>query len=86
MEVNENLRKIFFEVIEKQIKANDPPETKINYNRLIKEGFSKFEAKQLLGQCVVLEIFQVMKLNKEYNEKRYIRNMNNLPDEPKEEI
>jgi hypothetical protein len=38
MELNTRLRYEFFRVIETQIKNNDPPETKINFNRLINEG------------------------------------------------
>lgn len=86
MEVNTRLRDEFFKVIETQIKINDPPETKINFNRLINEGYSEFEAKQLLGQCIVLEVFRVMKYDEEFNNERYVTNMNNLPDEPKDKI
>jgi hypothetical protein len=44
MKVNVELRNNIFEVLEKQMKANDPPETKINFKRLIKEGYSKADA------------------------------------------
>ena len=82
MEVNTVLRDQLFEVIKNQIKANDPKETKIAFNRLKTEGYSDFESKQLIGQCLAIEIFDTLKFNKSYNEKRYIKNLNNLPKKP----
>jgi hypothetical protein len=82
MKHNEILRDQIFEIIRNQIKDNDPPETKITYNRLIKQGYSDFETKQLIGQCIAVELFQVLKFQKPFDEKRYIKNLNNLPKEP----
>jgi len=84
MKVNKVLQQQYFEIVENQIKINDPPETKINFERLKKEGFSDFEIKQLIGQCIALETFLIIKYNKEYDNERYIRNLNNLPKEPQE--
>jgi hypothetical protein len=82
METNEILRKQLFEVIDNQINANDPPETGQTLNRLLGLGFSEFESKQLIGQCLVLEIFEAAKHGKGYNNKRYVRNLKKLPKEP----
>ncbi len=84
MEVNENLRNTLFEVIDNQIKADDPKETKITLKRLQDSGYTKFESKQLIGQCVALEIFNTIKKNETFNEKRYIKNLTNLPKPPKD--
>ena len=54
MEINENLRDVIFEVIDEQIAANDPPETALTLKRLIEEGYSEFEAKQFVGQAIVI--------------------------------
>lgn len=59
-------------------------ETKINFERLKSEGFSEFESKQLIGQFIALETFRILKFNEEYNKKRFIDNLNNLPDDPLE--
>jgi thioredoxin-related protein len=61
MKVNENLRNTIFEVIDNQINANDPAGTAITLKRLMKEGYSEFEAKQLIGQVLAVELFDVMK-------------------------
>jgi hypothetical protein len=82
MKNNEILRNQIFEIINNQIKGNDPPETKITYDRLIKQGFSDVETKQFIGQCIAVELFQALKFKKPFDEKRYIRNLNNLPKEP----
>jgi hypothetical protein len=82
MKVDTHLRDQIFEVIKNQIKANDPPETKITYDRLIASGYSDFETKQLIGQCVALEMFTVIKQQQPFNEARYVKNLKQLPTEP----
>jgi len=82
METNLKLRNEIFKIIENQIEANDPPETLITFKRLKDQGFSDFEVKQLIGQCVAVEIYNVMKFKKPFNKERYIKNLNNLPKEP----
>jgi len=82
MKQNEIVREQIFEIIRNEIKGNDPPETKITYNRLKTMGYSDFESNQLIGQCVAVELFQVMKFKEPFDEKRYIKNLKNLPKEP----
>ena len=84
MKVNEHLRHAIFEVIDNQINANDPPETALTLERLMNEGYSDFQAKQLMGQAVVIEVIDVLKNKKPYNEQRFIKNLRNLPNEPLE--
>lgn len=82
MEINYELRDQIFEIIKNQIKANDPPETKQTYDRLREMGYDKFVTKQLIGQCIALEIWDIMKNQKLFDEERYIKNLKNLPDDP----
>jgi hypothetical protein len=84
MKVNEHLRNAIFQVIDNQINANDPPETALTLERLVNEGYSDFQAKQLIGQAVVIEVIDAVKNKKPYNEERYLRNLRNLPKEPQE--
>ena len=79
MKVNENLRNAIFEVIANQVEANDPPETALTLERLMNEGFSEFQAKQLVGQAVVVEVIDAVKNKKPYNETRYLK-----PEKPSE--
>jgi hypothetical protein len=84
MKVNERLRDTIFEVIDNQINANDPPETALTLERLMNQSYSEFQAKQLMGQAVVIEVIDALKNKKPYNEQRYIKNLRNLPKEPVE--
>ncbi len=84
MEINEKLREEIFGVIERQIRLNDPPETKSTFKRLKDSGYSDFQTKQLIGQCLGIKIFNVLKYNKKYDQDRYLRNLKSLPKEPLE--
>lgn len=82
MEINEKLRKQIFEIIENQIRSNDPAEVKTTFDRLQKQGFDDFQIRQMIGQCLAVELFDVMKNGKPYNNERYINNLLALPKEP----
>lgn len=82
METNTHLRDTIFEIIDSQIKTNDPPETSITFKRLLKEGYSEFEVKQLIGQALSIEIFNAVKHNEPYSQERYLKNLKNLPNSP----
>lgn len=82
MKQNDILREQIFEIIRNQIKANNPPETKIAFDRLKALGYSDFVTNQLIGQCIAVELFQIMKFQKPFNESRYIKNLKKLPKEP----
>ncbi|NCA86432.1 MAG: DUF1841 family protein [Clostridia bacterium] len=84
MEVNRDLKELLFGIIENQLNDNDPPETKITYDRLRSEGHNDTQAKDLLAQCVAVEIFGVFKSGKPFDEVRYIKNLKRLPKEPME--
>ena len=82
METNEILREQIFEIINNQLRDNDPPETKDAFDRLRKQGFDDFQTRQMIGQCLAVELFDVMKFGKPYNNERYIKNLLALPKEP----
>jgi hypothetical protein len=82
MEESTAMREHIFEIIRNQMKNNDPPETNKTYKRLRREGYEDFVAKQYIGQCVAVEIFEVMTNGKEFNLKRYVKNLKALPKEP----
>lgn len=82
MKSNEIIREQIFEIIKNQLRDNAPPETKITYDRLIKNGYDDFQTRQMIGQCLAVELFEVMKHGKPYNSERYIKNLLALPKEP----
>jgi hypothetical protein len=85
MESNEILREQIFEIIKNQIESNTPPETKQTLKRLVDSGYSVQDARMLIGQCLAVELFSVLKLKKPFNNDRYVSNMKKLPEEPFED-
>lgn len=81
---NPRLKAAFLEVVDNQLEANDPPETRKTLDRLIAQGISEEDAKIYIGQAVCYEAFNVMKHKQPYNQARYIRNLQHLPEEPEE--
>lgn len=75
------MRKVFLEIINNQIRDNKPPETKQTLDRLISEGISEKEAKDMIGCVVISEIFDVLKNKEDFNEQRYIAALNKLPEQ-----
>jgi hypothetical protein len=82
MEVNKQLHDQILGIIENQLKQNDPPETKQTFERLIKSGISLPDAKRYIGQCIAVELFNIMKHGEAFNERRFIRNLLRLPEDP----
>ncbi len=84
MKVSDHVRDAILNAIDNQINTKNPPETALTLKRLIRQGHSGPEAKQLIGQAMVIEVIDAFKNKKPYNEKRYIDNLRNLPKEPRE--
>jgi hypothetical protein len=80
------LKQQFLEIVENQIRDNNPPETAQTLERLKQdEGYDDSTARLLIAQCVSVELFEVMKYNKPFDEARYVGNLNRLPESPSEE-
>jgi hypothetical protein len=60
-ESNPHLQSAIMEVVENQLRNNDPPQTQQTFKRLIHAGHSEGEAKRLIGCVVSAEIFDVLK-------------------------
>lgn len=82
MEVNYEMRDKIFEIINNQMKANDPPEVNETFKRLKKMGYTDFVTKQLIGQCIAVEFYNIMTRREPFDEERYIMHLQNLPEEP----
>ncbi len=82
MEINPHIKSSILEVVDNQLQANDPPETRQTFDRLISEGYSAEEAKRLIGCVVSSEIFDVLKKQEPFNPKRFAKALNGLPKLP----
>ncbi|MBW2484202.1 MAG: hypothetical protein JRF05_02455 [Deltaproteobacteria bacterium] len=76
------LRNAILEVINTQVRDNDPPETKQALIRLQGQGFSEEETLKLIGYVVAVEVFSVLKENRQYDREKYISALNALPTLP----
>ena len=79
MKTNPHLKATILEVVDNQLRANDPPETRFTLDRLIAEGYSEKAAKELIGCVVTSEIFDVMKNKEEFDRQRFVDALNKLP-------
>ena len=82
MDMNELLGDEILEIVNNQLRSNNPPQTKQTLERLMKEGYSKTDAKKLIGQCVVAEVTRVVMERKPFDEERFVKNLDRLPEEP----
>jgi hypothetical protein len=81
-EGNPHLRAAIMEVVENQLRDNDPPQTQQTFNRLIEAGCSENKAKRLIACVVSTEIFDVLKKNEPFDLDRFVKGLNNLPAMP----
>jgi hypothetical protein len=81
-ETNPELGKLVLEVVENQIRDNDPPETRRTINRLVAEGYTKGEARRLVSTAVTVELFHIMRDREQFNRDRFVWNLSQLPCEP----
>ena len=79
---NEKLKQAILEVVNSQIRDNDPPETKQTLDRLRESGLSEEEALKLIGYVVASEVFTVLKENRKYDKEKYISALKALPRLP----
>lgn len=76
--VNLRLKKAILEVVENQIRENNPQETKKTLDRLLKAGYSKDDAMKLIGRAVAVEIYKVLKNKEPFNEEKYVKALREL--------
>ncbi len=79
MNPKEVLKAQFLEVVDNQLRDDDPPATRRTLERLKSAGYSEKEAKLVIAQCVADEIMAVMETNKPFNEERFVKCLEQLP-------
>jgi tetratricopeptide (TPR) repeat protein len=75
---NLQLKKTILEVVDNQLKANDPACTKDAYNKLLDAGYSKAEAKDKIGAVALTEIYDILKAGKSFDKARYQRSLEEM--------
>jgi len=75
------LQAAVFEVLDNQLRADDPPETRATIERLRAQGIDESEARRLIACVIAAEIFAVMKTNTPFNRGRFVGQLAKLPDD-----
>ena len=75
---NPRLKRLIFEVVENQMRDNNPPMTNITYQRLLSEGYTKQQAKEKIAVIVANHIYDTMKYNKPFNEEQYVKELSEI--------
>lgn len=81
-EQNPRLKRLILEVVSNQLKNNDPPETKETLYRLISDGFSESDAKEMIGAVVTTHIYDMLKEEHVFDNAKYIQDLRKLPTLP----
>ena len=75
---NLQVKKEILEIVDNQLKANDPPCTKAVYERLLEAGCSNREAKEKIGTVVLTEIYDILKQGKSFSEEKYEKSLKEM--------
>jgi len=80
-----NIRRELFKVIEVQMKDNNPPETKETFHRLRAAGYSRKETMRMLACVLLVEMNDMVRDNRLYDEASYVKKLTALPEMPWED-
>ncbi|MEK5440473.1 MULTISPECIES: hypothetical protein [unclassified Fredinandcohnia] len=76
--VKEKLKAKIIEIVDNQININDPKCTKETLERLVNSGFSEMESKEMIGRVLIEEMYELLKNQVPFNEKRYAEKLSML--------
>jgi hypothetical protein len=68
------------EAIESQITANNPPETKETFGRLIAAGFAEEDVWRLLSAVLAFELAAILRESRQFSLAAYVKALKALPD------
>jgi hypothetical protein len=84
-ETNPHLQAAIMEVVDNQLRSNDPPQTQQTFKCLVEAGHAENEAKRLIACVVSAEIFDVLKKQEPFNLERFVKGLDKLPAMPWDE-
>lgn len=82
MDPRQILKDQFLQIVDTQLKDNDPAHTRVTFDRLRADGYNEETARLMIAQCVAAEVREVMSSGSEFNTARYIKNLDRLPEPP----
>lgn len=78
-------KETLLKIIENQMRDNTPPITNETYNRLKSDDYTHDDAIKLIGCALSAELFEVVQNEQPFDEGRYTKNLNALPELPWDE-
>lgn len=72
-------REALFEAIKNQMKEGTPPATRETFDRLRAAGFSRKETMKYLACVLLVELNEMIKDNRMYDETSYVNRLEMLP-------
>jgi len=78
MKTNPILESLVLEVVENQLRDNDPQETKETFDRLVAKGYSEQKAKEMIGTVVAEETWEVFNQQRVFDKEKFVRNLAKL--------
>jgi hypothetical protein len=79
------VRAAILEVVDNQLRDGDPPETRQTLARLMAEGFSRQEARRLIGMVILCEMNDMVREGRIFDEARFAAHLQRLPEPPWDE-
>ena len=79
--VNQRLKKTLLEIVENQLRENDPPSTGETFRQLKDKGYSDREAKEKIASVVLGDIYDILSDGKKFDEAAYNRKLKLLVEE-----
>lgn len=70
-EYNPRFNYLINEIVDNQLRDNDPPEARETLDRLMAQGDSEEEAKRKIGTVLVTHIYNIMANNADYDNEIY---------------
>ncbi len=65
------VKQAVLEVVESQLRNNEPPETRQTLDRLLKAGHTRQKSVELIATALLEEIWQILHENKPFDAQRY---------------
>jgi len=80
MQDQDEVQAQLLEIVENQIESGTPVKVKETLMRLTMTGTSRDDAVAMIGCAVAIEVFDVVNNGAAFNEKRYAKHLDELPD------
>lgn len=75
---NRILKNQVAQAVESQMKLNEPECVNLTFQRLMAEGYTEQEAKEMIGAILLEDMYFILKENNQFNEKQYGEKLNRI--------